>query len=262
MSQYQTIIYNKTERIGIIQLNRPEKRNALNAQMVQELTLVLSEIENDDYVQVVILKGEGKVFCAGADLQYIQDLQKFSYEENLADSEALKELFLSIYSFPKVIISQVHGAAIAGGCGLATLCDFAFASESTKFSYSEVKIGFIPAIVSIFLTRKVGEGKAMQLLLSGQIIMANKALEYGLINGICSDEDLEDEVVAFAKKLIKETSMEAKANTKHLIHTTWHLPIEDALNVAVKANAAARATDDCKKGIASFLNKEKLQWDE
>ncbi|OHX67934.1 enoyl-CoA hydratase/isomerase family protein [Flammeovirga pacifica] len=260
MNDYQTIIYNKIEQIGIIQLNRPEKRNALNDQMVKELTSVLLNIKEDSEVKSVILKGNGKVFCAGADLQYIQKLQNNTFEENKADSEQLKNLFYLIYTFPKIIISQIHGAAIAGGCGLATLCDFAFASENTKFSYSEVKIGFIPAIVSIFLTRKIGEGKALQLMLSAQIIEGQKALNYGLINGICKEEVLEDEVMAFTRKIISETSMEAKTNTKQLVHSTWHLPIEEALDQAVTANANARNTEDCKKGIAAFLNKEKIQW--
>ncbi|MBB3698319.1 enoyl-CoA hydratase/isomerase family protein [Flammeovirga yaeyamensis] len=260
MNEYQTIIYNKIEQLGIIQLNRPDKRNALNDHMVKELTQLLLQIKEDAEVKAIILKGNGKVFCAGADLQYIQQLQKNTYEENLADSNQLKELFYLIYTFPKIIISQIHGAAIAGGCGLATLCDFAFASDSTKFSYSEVKIGFIPAIVSIFLTRKIGEGKALQLLLSGQIIKAKQALDYGLINGITEEELLEEEVLSFAKKLIKETSVEAKANTKNLVHSTWHLPIDEALDKAVEANAKARSSEDCKKGIASFLNKEKIEW--
>ncbi|ANQ51264.1 enoyl-CoA hydratase/isomerase family protein [Flammeovirga sp. MY04] len=260
MNEYQTIIYNKIEQLGIIQLNRPDKRNALNDHMVKELTQLLLQIKEDAEVKAIILKGNGKVFCAGADLQYIQQLQKNTYEENLADSNQLKELFYLIYTFPKIIISQIHGAAIAGGCGLATLCDFAFASDSTKFSYSEVKIGFIPAIVSIFLTRKIGEGKALQLLLSGQIIKAKQALDYGLINGITEEELLEEEVLSFAKKLIKETSVEAKANTKNLVHSTWHLPIDEALDKAVEANAKARSSEDCKKGIAAFLNKEKIEW--
>ncbi|AZQ60978.1 enoyl-CoA hydratase/isomerase family protein [Flammeovirga pectinis] len=254
------LIFIKKQRIAYITLNRPEKRNALNADLVAELSKVLNEIENDTEVSAVVLKGAGKAFCAGADLQYIQNLQNFSFEENVNDSNALKELFYKIYTFPKIIIASVHGAAIAGGCGLATLCDFSFAANNTKFCYSEVKIGFIPAIVSIFLARKIGEGKAKQLLLSAQTITADKALEYGLINGITTEANLEEEVESFALKLISETSLEAKMNTKKLLNSTWHLPIEEALNIAVKENAKARESADCKKGISSFLNKEKISW--
>lgn len=254
------INYHQDQQIAFITLNRPDKRNALNHEVVTELHQVLDLIEKDNLVKAVILKGEGKAFCAGADLAYIQNLQNFSFEENLEDSSHLKELFLKIYSFSKVIIASIHGAAIAGGCGLATVCDFSFAEENAKFSYSEVKIGFIPAIVSIFLVRKVGEGKAKQLLLSGQIISAQKALEYGLINGVTSAKNLEEEVLEFALKLIRETSLQAKADTKHLINSTWHLPLDEALQQAVEANAKARGNEDCKKGISAFLSKEKIEW--
>ncbi|WP_044205346.1 enoyl-CoA hydratase/isomerase family protein [Flammeovirga sp. OC4] len=256
----ELINYKKTQQIAYISLNRPEKRNALNHQLVSELKEALDNIEKDNTVKAVVLKGEGKAFCAGADLAYIQDLQNFSYEENLEDSNHLKELFLKIYYYPKIIIASIQGAAIAGGCGLATVCDFSFAESGAKFSYSEVKIGFIPAIVSIFLVRKIGEGKAKQLLLSGQVITAQKALDYGLINGITSAENLEEEVLEFAKKLVSETSLQAKADTKHLIASTWHLPLEEAMNLAVVSNAKARSNEDCKKGIAAFLNKEKIEW--
>lgn len=252
--------FRKTNHVAYISLNRPEKRNALNYDLVTELKTTLDIIENDSTVKVVILKGEGKAFCAGADLEYIQNLQKYTYEENIEDSNHLKELFLKIYNFPKVIIASIHGAAIAGGCGLATICDFSFAESGAKFSYSEVKIGFIPAIVSIFLVRKIGEGKAKQLLLSGQTITAQKAFDYGLINGITSIDNLEKEVLEFAQKLINETSLQAKEDTKKLISSTWHLPLDEALDQAVIANAKARNNNDCKKGISAFLNKEKIEW--
>ncbi len=145
------------DRIGYIVLNRPDKRNALSPEMVSELKLAFKKAEDNAAVKVIVLKANGESFCAGADLAYLQDLQKFSYEENLADSRHLKELFLQIYTLRKVVIAQVQGSAMAGGCGLATVCDFVYAVPESKFGYTEVKIGFIPAIVMVFLLRKIGE---------------------------------------------------------------------------------------------------------
>ena len=135
------------DRIGYIILNRPDKRNALNSECVSELKISIKSFENNSEVRALILKSAGEVFCAGADLAYLQQLQNYTYEENLADSKNLAELFKLIYSFPKPVISLVNGAALAGGCGLATVCDICFATPSSTFGYTEAKIGFIPAIV-------------------------------------------------------------------------------------------------------------------
>ena len=146
--------YEAKDRIGFLTLNRPTKRNALNHELVTELLLGFQKAASDDSVKVIVLRANGETFCAGADLVYLQQMQKFSYEENLSDSLQLKELFLQIYTSKKVVIAQVQGAALAGGCGLITVCDFVFAVPEAKFGYTEVKIGFVPAIVMVFLLRK------------------------------------------------------------------------------------------------------------
>ena len=170
---------------AIITLNRPEKRNALHPFMVEQLKVKLSEYEKDDLVKSLILTGEGNTFCAGADLEYLQQIFNNSTLENYDDSKSLAELFLKVYEFSKPTIAAVNGAAIAGGCGLASVCDFIIAHpEKSKFGYSEVKIGFIPAIVSIFLIKKVGDGMARQLLLEGENISGKKAYEIGFANYI------------------------------------------------------------------------------
>src|SRR6187402_3023831 len=192
------IDYSVKNRKAFIVLNRPEKRNALSHELVAELKEAFQQAENDDKVKVVILKANGEAFCAGADLAYLQQLQNFSHEENLADSNHLKELFLQIYTLKKVVIAQVQGHALAGGCGLATVCDFVFAVPEAKFGYTEVKIGFIPAIVMVFLIRKIGEGKAKELLMTGDLIKAEEAIYYGIVNKIVSKEKLHDHVRAFA----------------------------------------------------------------
>lgn len=249
-----------TDRIGYITLNRPDKRNALNASMIQGLTDAFAKHENDSSVKVIILKANGDAFCAGADLAYIQQLQEFSFEENLADSSSLKALFQKIYSLKKVVIAQVQGHALAGGCGLATVCDFIFTVPEAKFGYTEVKIGFIPAIVLVFLIRKTGEQRAKELLLSGELIPASRAAEIGLVSKVLSKETLAGDVSAFAKSLITNNSAESMALTKRMIAEVQSMSLDDALNYAAKMNATARGTDDCKKGIDAFLNKQTPQW--
>jgi methylglutaconyl-CoA hydratase len=248
------------DRIAYITLNRPDKRNALSFGLVKELKETLALAEHDPDVKVIILQANGDAFCAGADLAYLQDLQKFSYEENLADSRHLKALFLQIYTLKKVVIASIQGAALAGGCGLASVCDFSFAVPEAKFAYTEVKIGFIPAIVLVFLLRKVGEGRAKQLLLTGDIISAHEAQSLGLINFISSPDKLKEDVKLFAEKLVLNASANSLAVTKNMIGKVQELALEEALDYACEMNAKARASEDCKKGISAFLNKEKLRW--
>ncbi len=252
--------YHASKRIAFITLNRPEKRNALNSQVVAELIAAFTSAKDDGNVKVIILKAEGTVFCAGADLAYIKQLQKNTYEENLEDSSHLKDLFQLIYTMDKVVISQINGHAIAGGCGLAAVTDFSFAVPDAKFGYTEVKIGFIPAIVSVFLLRKIGEGKTKELLLTGTLFDANKAESYGLINWVVAADELAQKVLDFANKLISENSAQSMAMTKTMINEFQPLSLENALELAVQKNAKARETEDCKKGINAFLNKEKIKW--
>lgn len=252
--------YSVAERVALIRLQRPEKRNALNQQLVDELQKAFEKAESSPSVKVIVLTGSGTSFSAGADLSYLQSLQGFSSEENLKDSQKLMELFKKIHNCSKPVIAKVNGHAIAGGCGLITVCDFAFAVQEAKFSYSEVKIGFVPAIVSTFLVRKFGEGLARKLLLSGQIFDASTAKHYGLIDEVYDQEELSERVRGFAHNLAEYTSGTAVALTKKLINQIADLPLEEALKKASTVNAEARKTKDCKKGIAAFLNKEELKW--
>jgi methylglutaconyl-CoA hydratase len=252
--------YSVANQIGTIILNRPEKRNALSSELVRELTNAFEQAEADPTVKVIILKAEGETFCAGADLAYLQQLQHFTFEENLADSNQLKELFLKIYTLKKVVIAQVQGHALAGGCGLATVCDFVFAVPDAKFGYTEVKIGFIPALVAVFLIRKIGEQRARQLLLSGDLIRAEEAYSLGLITKVIEAQDLEPTVIKFATRLIQTNSGQSMQSTKQLIAQVQALPLAEALSQAARMNAQARGTEDCKRGIAAFLNKQEIKW--
>ncbi len=248
------------ERVAYITINRPEKRNALNAQVVQDLKDLFTEAENSSEAKVIVLKATGDAFCAGADLAYLKELQNNTFEENINDSNHLKELFEQIYQNKKVVVAQVEGHAIAGGGGLATVCDFVFSVPEAKFGFTEVKIGFVPAIISVFILRKIGEKKTKELLLTGELITANKAKAMELINFVVDQENIEDEVQSFVEKLINNCSGDSLSLTKELLANVSTMDYKDGLNYASKINANARSTKDCVAGISAFLNKKKINW--
>lgn len=256
----QYIKYETKEKIGYITLNRPEKRNALNAKLVDELKTTFKKAEEDFNVKVIVLKAEGKAFCAGADLAYLQSLQKNSFDENFADSKNLADLYKTIYTLNKVVIAQVEGHAIAGGAGLATVCDFVFAVPEAKYGYTEVAIGFVPAIVSFFLIRKIGETKTKELLLTGKLITAEEAQKLNIFNFIVKSEKIEKTVNDFAQNIIKNASGDSLTLTKKIISDIQNFDYNKAMNFAAEINAMSRETEDCRKGIAAFLNKEKIEW--
>jgi len=254
------VLYSVEDRVASITINRPEKRNALNPQLISDLTETFILASEDEAVKVIILKANGNSFSAGADLEYLQQLQLNTFEENVADSNNLKKLFTTVYYLPKVVIAQVEGHAIAGGCGLATICDFVFATPESNFGYTEVKIGFVPAIVSCFLKQKVNETIAKELLLTGEIFSAEKALHYNLINFVTNSSEIHQTVKEFALSLCRERSGNSLMITKQLINQTTNPTLEKSLEFAVQINARVRESEDFKKGIASFLNKEKINW--
>lgn len=256
----EVVQYIVRDKVAWITLNRPEKRNALSPELIAGLKEAFHRAETDDNVKAVVLKASGDVFCAGADLTYLQKLQHFSFEENLADSMQLKELFLNIYSLKKIVIAQVQGAALAGGCGLVTVCDFCFAASEAKFGYTEVKIGFVPALVAVFLVRKIGEACAQKLLLSGDLFTASEMKSLGIVSEACSKDSLLEEVEKFIKHLLSANSHHAMMLTKKMIVHHQYDKLNEALNEAATLNAEARSTEDCKKGIAAFLNKQKPDW--
>lgn len=247
-------------RIATLTLNRPEKRNALDDRMAADLLAHLQALKDQADCKVLVIQANGDAFCAGADLAYLQKLQSNSYEENLADSKALMAMFSALYHFPKLTIAKVEGPAFAGGCGLAGLCDFVFATPQAKFAYTEVKIGFIPAIVSVFLSSKIGENAARRMLLTGDIIDAGAALQMGLVSELHNSDMIHQAVQDFASRLCTTVSSGSVALTKQLLTMLPGLTLEEQLVLASEYNAKARDTADCKKGISSFLNKEKLSW--
>jgi methylglutaconyl-CoA hydratase len=254
------ITYNVENRVGYITLNRPEKRNALNHEFVTDLKRAFINAETDEAVKVIVLKANGNAFCSGADLEYLKSLQEFTFEENLQDSAHLMELFKLIYQLRKVVIAQVQGHALAGGCGLVSVCDFAFSVPGANYGYTESRIGFVPAIVMCFLLRKIGEAKAKELLLTGLPIKAKYAESIGLINWIVEEHELEGAVKEFAQKLCVSNSAFSMELTKQMIAEVPSMAFEEALRYACRQNAAARNSEDCKHGIDAFLNKRTIEW--
>ena len=254
------VLYSVSDRIATISLNRPEKRNAFNPELVSELTSALLKAGDDEEVKVIILKAVGNTFSAGADLAYLQQLQHNTHEENVQDSQNLKTLFTTIYYLPKVVIAQVEGHAIAGGCGLATVCDITFAVPEASFGYTEVKLGFVPAIVSCFLLRKTSETNAKKILLTGDLFSAEEALAYNLITFVTNKDEISQTVIEFATRLCNETSGNSLMVTKQLIGQTTNAGLEKSLELAVQINARVRESEDFKRGIAAFISKEKIKW--
>ncbi|SHM97107.1 enoyl-CoA hydratase/isomerase family protein [Chitinophaga sp. CF418] len=257
---FEHILYDVKSRVASITLHRPEKRNALNGAMVAELRAAFKQAESDPDVKVIILKGAGDAFCAGADLEYLQQLQLNTRDENLADSKELMQLMQQIYYHEKIVIAQVEGHAIAGGCGLVTLCDLSYAVPEAKLGYTEVKIGFIPALVAVFLVRKIGEGRARDLLLTGRLITAEKAAYYGLLNEVISADRIAEHVAKVADDLCTGASANSLKVTKKLITDVFDQPLENALEQAARLNAETREHVDCQRGIKAFLDKEKMVW--
>jgi methylglutaconyl-CoA hydratase len=226
--------------------------------MIQELLLAFDEAERLP-VRVVIVTGSGKAFCAGMDLDGLKAIAGQSFEQNLADSRAMAEMFYRIYEFPKPVIAAVNGAAIAGGCGIATLADFTLAVPEAKLGYSEVRIGFIPALVSVFLRRQIGEKYATDLLLTGRIVDAAEALRIGLITEVVPAEKLLERAHDIAAQLIA-ASPTSVLRTKWLLHRFNEVEIRREIELAARANAEIRATADFREGVASFLEKRDPKW--
>ncbi len=248
------IIYKIENSTATITLNRPEKRNALNDSSVNLLKDYLNKANEDNSLRTIIIRGEGKDFCSGADLSALQKIAESDILENLEDAHGLMELFLLIRRIKIPVIAAVHGRALAGGCGLATACDIVLASKSARFGYPEVKIGFVPAIVTAILRRNLSEKRAFELITKGFEFDAETAEKIGLINRVFDDETFETDVKNYVADYEK-VSRSAVILSKRLLYQMDNLSFETALNAGVDVNTIARMTEDCQKGIAKFLNK-------
>lgn len=240
--------------VRLLTLNRPEKRNALNDALIAQLKSALTQADGDDELRAIVMRGAGKDFCSGADLESLQKISESSYEENRADARSLADLFELIRKVRVPVIAAVHGRALAGGCGLATACDLVIATRSARFGYPEVKIGFVPAMVAAILRRNLGEKKSFELLTQGFEFSAEEANAIGLVNAIFDDEAFDVAAVEYAS-VYANVSGSAVAMTKRLLYEIDGSDFSSAVGTGVETNAKARVTDDCKKGIAKFLEK-------
>ncbi|HSE31949.1 MAG TPA: enoyl-CoA hydratase-related protein [Pyrinomonadaceae bacterium] len=256
MNTYKVVLSSIDGPIARITLNRPEKKNALNDELIAELQEALRTAATNESVRVVLIAANGSDFCSGADLSALEKISKASAADNAADARALLELFVLIRQLPVPVVAAVHGRALAGGCGLATACDIALASENAQFGYPEVKLGFVPAMVTAILRRNVSEKLAFELLTRGNTIGSREALRIGLINRVFTDETFENEVDEYLKTF-SSTSRSAVSLTKTLLYQVDGMPFLEAIETGADVNVIARMTEDCQKGIARFLSRQK-----
>jgi methylglutaconyl-CoA hydratase len=256
--EFKTIQLAHDAGVAIITLNRPDKRNAISYELIEELLAAFDEVARSSAL-VLLLTGAGKAFCSGMDLENLKSLIGRSPEQSLKDTQTMARLFRTLYEFPKPTIAAVNGAAIAGGTGLATLCDFTLAVPDAKFGYTEVRIGFVPAIVSTFLLRQVGEKIARDLLLTGRLFDASEAQRIGLVTEIVPSENLMSRARELAAHVM-ENSPASLRYTKRLLSEAGRAELDGQINAAVRENAAIRETADFREGVTSFLEKRKPKW--
>jgi methylglutaconyl-CoA hydratase len=274
---YTTLNFEISDQIALITLNRPEKRNAISPEMIADLLAALDEIEKGP-ARVAILTGAGKAFCAGMDLAYLQQMSApggskhrilkggvlkggiaRASDANLADARRIAHMFRRIWDFPKPLIAAVQGAALAGGCALATFADFTLATPEAKFGYTEVRIGFMPGIVAAFIVRQVGDKLARDILLSGRIFGAEEARKMGLVNEIVPAESLMERAHTLAKELIA-LSPTSLTYTKGLLNKFSSAEIERDIETSLQESARIRSAEDFREGLTAFLEKRKPVW--
>lgn len=250
----KTVLVDVDGPVAHIRLNRPDKRNALNDQLIADLKAALHDADRDQSIRCIMVSGAGADFCSGADLSALQKVSQASVSENLEDAHSLMELFVLIRELHVPVIAAVRGRALAGGCGLALACDLVVAERSARFGFPEVKIGFVPAMVMAILRRSASEKTAFALITTGEEISAEQAERFGLVNQVFESDGFDAEVKKFAGRFEK-LSRSAVALTKRLFYRADAMAFEDALFAGVDVNATARMTADCQKGIAKFLKK-------
>ena len=257
MSLVQTSL---NQGVRTLTMNRPEKRNALNAELVGALREALANDAEDTESRIVVLTGAGSAFSSGADLAALRTMRTAGPMQNRSDSKHLAALFDAIYTHPKPVIAKVNGHAIAGGTGLAAVCDFAIAVEPAKLGFTEVRIGFVPAIVMVYVRRRLGETVLRDLMLQGRLLPATEAAELGLIHQSVPADEVDDAVHALANSIRRSTSASAVALTKQMLAEVPGMGYHEALDYAVHMNALARSTNDCQAGIEAFLNDQPMPW--
>jgi methylglutaconyl-CoA hydratase len=256
---YTTVRYERDGRIARVTFCRPEIHNAFNATVITEMSEVFTEIQKDDDIRVVMLTGEGKSFCAGADLNWMRSVINQSFEENLDESNALADLFYQIYTCKRPVVGRVNGAAIGGGTGFVAVCDIAIAARSAKFSFSEVKIGVVPACIGPYVIKKMGEGKARELFITGERMTAERAFFVGLVNKVVDDDQLDSEVDALIHAILT-SGPQAVAMAKRLVSEVPPMTPEQFKPFTADMIARLRISDEGQEGMDAFLTKRRPSW--
>ena len=258
---YQTIKFDKRDHVAWITLNRPEVRNAFNATMISEIANAFQEINSRKDLRVVVLTGNGQSFCAGADLNWMRDVMNFSYEENLKDSLNLAEMFHLMFSCPLPTIARVNGPAIGGGCGMAAVCDIVIASEKAVFSLSEVKLGLVPACISPYVIRRMGDKNAREYFLTAERLTAEKALAAGLANQVAPENKLDEAVEQRIEQLLS-SGPEALACCKQILERAPVISETEVGKYTAEVIARLRMSDEAQEGMKAFFEKRKPKWAE
>jgi methylglutaconyl-CoA hydratase len=257
--KFETVEVKLKNMVAWVALNRPDVRNAFNEVMIEDLIKVLDQVEKDDSIRVLVLTGNGKAFCAGADLNWMKKMKNFTVEENYQDALRLAELMFKLYNFPKPTIARVNGASIGGSNGLIAACDIAIASHRAEFSLSEVKIGLVPACIGPYLLKKAGEGACRELFLSGERISAEKARALGLVNDVVTHVNLTKRVEEKISNLLT-SGPHALAVSKELLGKISFMPLEEAKDYTARVIAELRAGDEAQEGMTAFLEKRRPGW--
>jgi len=259
IDSYQTIKATIDKNLATIVMNRPEVHNAFNETMIRELLDLFTQLAQDEQTRVIVLTGEGKSFCAGADLMWMKEVVHYSYEQNLEESLRLAALFYLMYTIPKPTIARVNGAAIGGGAGLASVCDFVIAGDRAKFSLSEVKLGLVPAVISPYVVKRVGERVCRELFLSGRRIDAQQALSLGIANRAVAQGELDSAVNELTQQLLS-SGPQALAMCKDLLHKVSNAKLEDVQRYTAETIASLRISEEGQEGMAAFFEKRKPNW--
>ena len=256
---YTTIAVAIADAVASVSFNRPEIHNAFNSTVITELLELFKQVGKDKSIRVVVLTGKGKSFCAGADLNWMRGVISQSFDQNLAEANALAELFYTIYTLPQPVIARVNGAAIGGGTGFVAVCDLAIAARSATFSFSEVKIGVVPACIGPYVVKKIGEGKSRELFITGERMTAERALQVGLVNQMVEDDQLDTAVDQYVQSIVS-SGPEAVAMAKKLVAEVPNMTPEQFRPYTAEMIARLRISDEGQEGMDAFLNKRAASW--
>jgi len=258
--QYKTISINQQNSVVTIELNRPDLHNAMNDTMIAELTEAINETDKEQSVRIVVLRGKGKSFCAGADLNYMKGIAGFGFEENVKDGKKLAALFRAIYNCPLPTIALVHGAAFGGANGLLAACDIVIAEENTTFAFSEVKIGIAPATISPFVIKRIGEFGAKELMMTGKRFKGPEAEKWHLVNRSVPEDQLEETLQQYIKQLLTSAPEAVKVTKNMISEVIASDDFDETISSMAHLIATLRASDEGQEGMSAFLEKRKAKW--